>query len=317
MDYEQVKGAGVALAVQELGQGHHPTVVLVHGFPDTHAVWEPLAARLAAGAPEQFHVVTYDVRGAGASDRPPRTSDYRLPLLVEDLAAVIDATSPDRPVHLVAHDWGSVQGWEAVASERLRGRIASFTSISGPSLDHVGLWAARNARRGWRGWTTLVAQWARSSYIGAFHLPGAVRVTVRLGRSSRLRAAFARGLRRREGVDTDDRWPAPTFGADAAHGMRLYRANVGVRLRRPQLRTTEVPVQLVVPRRDPYVPPSLLVGIEQFAPSLWRREVDAGHWVVRSHPEELAAWVTEFASHVAGPTELPSEPLQHRNEASV
>ena len=317
MDEEQIQGAGVALAVQEIGPRGHPTVVLVHGFPDTHAVWEPLATQLAAGAPEPFHVVTDDVRGAGASGRPPHTADYRLPLLVDDLAAVIDATSPDGPVHLVGHDWGSVQGWEAVVAERLRGRIASFTSISGPSLDHIGPWAARHARQGWRGWAALVGQWARSSYVGAFHLPGAVRVATRLGRSAGIRAAFARGLRRREGVVTDDRWPAPTFGADVSHGMRLYRANIGTRLRRSQLRTTEVPVQLVVPRRDPYVPPSLLVGIEQLAPVLWRREVDAGHWVVRSHPEELAAWVTEFAAHVAGSAELPPEPLQHRNEASV
>ena len=30
----------------------------------------------------------------------------------------------------------------------------------------------------------------------------------------------------REGVPTDDRWPAPTFGSDFAHGVDLYRANV-------------------------------------------------------------------------------------------
>ncbi|TCN35797.1 hypothetical protein EV644_11452 [Kribbella orskensis] len=34
---------------------------------------------------------------------------------------------------VLAHDWGSIQAWQIVTSERLRGRIASFVSISGPT----------------------------------------------------------------------------------------------------------------------------------------------------------------------------------------
>src|SRR5205085_969867 len=58
-------------------------------------------------------------------------------LLVRDMAAVIDAVSPDEKVHLVGHDWGSIQAWEAVTT--MPERFASFTSISGPGLDHAGL----------------------------------------------------------------------------------------------------------------------------------------------------------------------------------
>ena len=43
-------------------------------------------------------------------------------------------------VHLVGHDWGSLQGWEAVTTDHMAGRIASFTSMSGPCLDHAGWW---------------------------------------------------------------------------------------------------------------------------------------------------------------------------------
>lgn len=329
-----MRGAGVTLAVHERGPRDGPTVVLVHGYPDTHAVWDPVARMLAEDGAAPCHVVTYDVRGAGASDAPARTADYALALLVDDLAAVIDATSPERAVHLVGHDWGSVQGWEATRSPRLRGRLSSFTSISGPSLDHVGLWLSRQARGGWRGWRTLAGQGARSSYIGAFHVPGAVRASARALGSPRLCALAARRLRRREGV-TDRDWPAPTFGADVPAGMRLYRANVRPRLRRPDPRASDVPVQLVVPVRDRYVPPTLLTGLERFAPVVWRRPVDAGHWVVRSHPGLVAASVAEVVGHVEGTrpsealealrvggtgpgsAELPPEPLQLRNDASV
>jgi len=42
------------------------TVVLVHGFPDDQTVWEPVVTAL----PDDWHVITYDVRGAGRSTQP-------------------------------------------------------------------------------------------------------------------------------------------------------------------------------------------------------------------------------------------------------
>ncbi|MGH3392942.1 MAG: alpha/beta fold hydrolase, partial [Actinomadura sp.] len=129
-----VHGDGVELAVQERGDTEHPTVLLVHGYPDTQAVWAPVAARLA----DRFHVVTYDVRGAGGSSVPSGTEPYRFEHLMNDLRAVLDAVRPGDPVHLVGHDWGSIQSWEAVTT--MADRFASFTSISGPCLDHVAHW---------------------------------------------------------------------------------------------------------------------------------------------------------------------------------
>src|SRR4051812_22182803 len=119
---------GVRLAVQERGAAGAPTVVAVHGYPDDHRVWQGVADDLAV----DHRFVTYDVRGAGASDAAPARVGYRLDRLAEDLAAVLDAASPDRPVHLLAHDWGAIQAWHAVTDPRFAARVASFTSISGP-----------------------------------------------------------------------------------------------------------------------------------------------------------------------------------------
>ena len=163
----RIEGAGLELALTERGDAARPAVVLVHGFPDTSAVWNPVAELLA----DDFHVVTYDVRGAGRSDVPGRRADYALSNLVDDLAAVIDAVSPDAPVHLVAHDWGSIQAWEAVTTDRLAGRFASYTSISGPPIDHAALWARshRSLRSG--GLRPALRQAVHSWYIAFFHLP--------------------------------------------------------------------------------------------------------------------------------------------------
>src|ERR1051326_5334046 len=101
---------GVRLLVKEQGVVGRPVVVLLHGYPDNSTVWDRVAELLA----ERFHVVRYDVRGAGGSGAPGDRGGYRLDRLAADLAAVVRAVSPGRPVHLVAHDWGSIQGWHAV-----------------------------------------------------------------------------------------------------------------------------------------------------------------------------------------------------------
>lgn len=294
MTQRRVTSGAVDIAVLEDGSPEDPTVLLVHGYPDTGAVWDEVVERLR----HRFHVVTYDVRGAGESSVPRDPRAYALPELVRDLAAVIDAVSPARPVHLVGHDWGSIQGWEAVTGALLDGRIASFTSISGPCLDHVGHWMrsrVRPARRTWpRDWAELAGQGARSWYVGFFQAPGLPEALWRRVLARRWSAFLSQA----EGVEPRPGHPADTLGRDAAAGVALYRTNVPSRLREPAERRTDVPVQLVVPDRDTYLSPALYAGLEQWAPRLWRRTLRAGHWVQRTHPETLARWITEFAEHL-------------------
>ncbi|MEZ4287266.1 MAG: alpha/beta fold hydrolase [Polyangiales bacterium] len=130
----RINSKGTSLMAYTCGDPSRPPVVLVHGYPDDHSVWDSVVAHLK----KDFFVVTYDVRGAGASDHPERQRDYRLSVLSRDLVAVLDHVVPNRAVHLVGHDWGSIQSWESVTDPSLRDRFLSYTSLSGPCLDHVG-----------------------------------------------------------------------------------------------------------------------------------------------------------------------------------
>lgn len=291
--HRAVASGEVTLAVTEWGEPNHPTVVLVHGFPDTSAVWTRVAELLAP----EHHVVAYDVRGVGGSTAPAkRGSGYRLDRLVADLEAVIDETSPGRSVHLVGHDWGSVQLWEAVTEPRLRSRIASFTSISGPCLDHVGH-QLRDLIRHPRpaNLARLADQAARSSYVFAAQLPGAPWVAATLGPSLLPFLKAADGVSRTETA-------APTADEVRA-GLQLYRSNVRARLRSPGWRTTDVPVQVIAIGGDRFVPPALTEGVERYAPRLWRRLVQGRHWSVATHPQRAATWIRELVSHVEGAPE--------------
>jgi NAD(P)-dependent dehydrogenase (short-subunit alcohol dehydrogenase family)/pimeloyl-ACP methyl ester carboxylesterase len=278
-----VLSGDVRLAVFEQGDPTAPTVVLVHGYPDTHEVWDDVVALLAP----DFHVVTYDVRGAGASDRPAAEAAYRLEHLAADLFAVIDAVSPDEPVHLVAHDWGSIQSWEAVTEPTAR--IASFTSISGPCLDHVGKGLRRPQ-------PAHLRQLLRSWYIVAFHLPVLAPLFWRLWLAKR----WAGVLHKLEGVR---KRPATTLKTDAVNGISLYRANVLPRLRSPRERRTDIPVQVVQPMRDRYVDTTPL-DLERWVPNLRRRTLAAGHWAPLTHPAAVARMVTEFIHSTEQPREL-------------
>ncbi|MEV5186362.1 SDR family oxidoreductase [Streptomyces werraensis] len=287
-----VRTGGVELSVAELGDPERPAVVLVHGYPDSKEVWSRVAPRLA----ERFHVVAYDVRGHGGSTAPrPLRGGFTLEKLTDDFLAVVDAVSPHRPVHLVGHDWGSVQGWEFVTVPRARERILSFTSVSGPSLDHFGHWIkSRVSRPTPRRAGHLLGQGLRSWYVYALHTP----VLPELAWRGPLGRRWPRMLERMERVPGDD-YPTSSLPSDAAHGAWLYRDNVRPRLGDPRPDAyAHVPVQLVTPLGDRFLSPRLHDGLEQWAPRLVRRTLSSGHWVPRSRPDQLATWIADFVTSV-------------------
>jgi pimeloyl-ACP methyl ester carboxylesterase len=279
-----VRSGDVRLAVREHSPGGdgRPTVVLVHGYPDRQDTWNALVRRLPL---EDWHVVTYDVRGAGASDAPADRAGYRTERLVDDLVAVLDSVSADR-AHLVGHDWGSVQLWDAVAAEatdeRLRGRIASFTSISGPSLDHLA-WLSRH-RRGRE--VAMLNQMLHSWYVYAFHLPALPELVWR-----RAWPRLTRRLERGQGLP-EGHW-GPELADDAANGLNLYRANVLGRMRAPRRWRTDVPVLVLRPTRDAFLTSVIEDGLEEFCSDVRTERLAAGHWVMVSQPERVAALLVD------------------------
>lgn len=272
---------GINLATRRRGDPAKPAVLFVHGYPDNSDVWDRLTDLLA----DDYHLMAYDVRGAGASSAPSGLAAYRLDQLRDDLFAVIDALSPGRPVHLVAHDWGSIQSWEAVTEPDAATRIASYTSLSGPCLDHVGL-SLRGAAAG--DLAGSLKQALKSGYIAAFHVPLLAPAAWKLG----LAKAWPGFLERTERIRVS---PSPTQSRDGAQGIALYRANMVPRLLRPRRRRARIPVQLLVALRDRYVGPDLAALAESWADSLQRHDLDTGHWgPLLGQPEITATHLRAF-----------------------
>ena len=261
---------GQHLAVYETGRGDGPVLVLVHGFPDDHSVWNSVAAELA----DEFRLVTYDVRGAGASDAPTARAAYLLDQLADDLGRVAASTGSD-PVHLVAHDWGSIQAWHAATSADAAERYASLTSVSGPDVAQSGVWLAKAWRTHRR---DAVRQITSSWYVGMFLLPVVPRLVWYSGLGHRLMPKAA---------------PA-TSVADAVHGLQLYRANFG---RHPahEPRPCVLPVQVLAPRYDEYLThPMVSQAPQPWVRDLRVQQIDGGHWGFVAHPGRVAEPVRMF-----------------------
>ncbi|WP_167102135.1 SDR family oxidoreductase [Mycobacterium sp. DL592] len=283
---------GTRIAVYEEGNPEGPTVVLVHGWPDSHVLWDGVMPLLE----QKFRIIRYDNRGAGASSAPQKASSYTMPNFADDFAAVVAELSPTERVHVLAHDWGSAGMWEYLSRPGAADRVASFTSVSGPCADHFSRYVRDGLKRPYRPkrFSRALSQAGHLSYMAGFSVPVLAPALMRVG-AKRLRHLMIRGIPAAQVHD------GATYVTDAANGMKIYRANFFRSLRRARTdRYIDVPVQLIVNLDDPYVRPYVYDDTPRWAPRLWRRDIRAGHWAPFSHPKVLADAVTELADHLDG-----------------
>jgi pimeloyl-ACP methyl ester carboxylesterase len=79
-------------------QRHNPGALLLHGVPETRAMWQPLMAELASDRV----VIAPDLKGLGESEHSP---PYDIPTLARELAALA-LHEVDGRIDVVGHDWG-------------------------------------------------------------------------------------------------------------------------------------------------------------------------------------------------------------------
>jgi short-subunit dehydrogenase len=201
-------------------------------------------------------------------------------------------------VHLLAHDWGSIQSWAAVTDASVMNKVASFTSISGPHLSYAGKFL-RSARSP-RGLVDVIRQFFASGYIWFFLTPGLPELLIRAGVGVKLVEAFGRignsSTRNRPGD------PVRSTG-DYVNGLNLYRANMPGPFLAPgaELPQTTVPVQVLAPRMDLFVTPALQRHTGSIPLGSRVVPIEGGHWVVTVRPDVVARLASEWIDrHVDG-----------------
>ncbi len=252
----------LAMNVIDVGQGE--PVLLLHGFPDTHAVWrEQIPALVDAG----YRVVAPDTRGCGLSQMPRKTADYHLDHLVADVIALLDALGLDR-VRLVAHDWGAVIGWQMAI--RHPQRVERYVALS---VGHPTAYARGGLMQKLKGWYVLMFQlrgfaewlltrrdWALFRWFTGF--PGEMpQWRVVLSRPGRLTA-----------------------------GIRYYRANLGLVVPR-RLPPVQVPVIGFYSDGDRFLTEGQMIDSARYCEAgfRYRRIAGANHWMQLDAPQRVNA----------------------------
>jgi len=140
-------GGGLRLSVREWGDRDGPPLLLVHGWSQSQLCW---ARQIEGHLARRFHIVTFDNRGHGMSEKPLGAQPYLdAGLWAEDVAAVIDHLGLDRPV-LVASSYGGFIVTDYVRAYGERG-IAGINLVGGavmlkpPTFDHIGPGLLENA----------------------------------------------------------------------------------------------------------------------------------------------------------------------------
>ena len=145
---------GQNLELAEAGDPASPRLALcLHGFPELNYSWRAQMPLLAARG---WRVWAPNMRGYGASSKPEGHLNYRLDILIEDVAALIDASGAAE-VMLIAHDWGALVAWH-FAIRRLR----PLTRLVIMNVPHPMC-----AQREIRHWYQLKKSW----YMFMFQIP--------------------------------------------------------------------------------------------------------------------------------------------------
>jgi pimeloyl-ACP methyl ester carboxylesterase len=270
---------GLRFDVTEHGPGDGPPVLLLHGFPQTAASWEPVARRLADAG---HRVLAPDQRGYSPGARPSGRRAYRLEELVDDAVALADAAGADT-VHVVGHDWGAIVAWGLAALRPERVRTLTAVSVPHPAAFLRAIGTSRQALLSW--------------YVYAFQVPGlAERV---LSRPGGLVGALRRTGQTPERARRDEAALAARGGLrpTLTGAINWYRAV-------PLWEHRGLPVAVATPTLMVWSDGDAAIGraavdlTPRWVTGPYRLEVLSGvtHWIADEVPDRLADLVLE---HVA------------------
>jgi pimeloyl-ACP methyl ester carboxylesterase len=122
----QVSARGLVFDVETSGPDDAPAVLLLHGFPQTAHCWRHVTPQLTG-----FRAIAPDQRGYSPGARPDDVEAYRVPELVADALALLDALGVEQ-AHVVGHDWGAAVAWQLGARHPERVRTLSIVSVPHP-----------------------------------------------------------------------------------------------------------------------------------------------------------------------------------------
>lgn len=275
----RIKANGLTHFVRDDGPEDAPVAILLHGFPDSSAVWSAVTPLLVA---EGFRIIAPDMRGFGETDMAPHTEDYEIfsAGAVPDVMGVLDRLNIER-AHVVGHDFGAPVGWALAALHPERFITLTALSVGHPRAFMKGGFKQKlmswyivfHQLRGFAEWGYRYRNWRylRKHWKGHPDPDGAIALLEREGRLTaglnwyRANMSFERMLK------------PPPFGA---------RGNEFVR----------IPTLGIWSDGDKYLDEKQMETSGAYVKAPWRYErlEGVGHWISYEAPERLAELLADF-----------------------
>jgi pimeloyl-ACP methyl ester carboxylesterase len=259
-------------------ESDRPTVILLHGFPVTSAMWKPLISALANSG---YRAVAFDQRGYSPGARPLEAALYSLPNLVSDVLAVADAVGA-KTFHLIGHDWGAAVGWATVLEHPDRVLTWTGLSIAHPQAFSDALLNDPD-------------QQARSSYFTLFNTPIVPEVLLTFNSLALLRSAY-------EGMDKDNiaEYLAVLSEPRAlSSALNWYRQMGNLTDTIPASPETSVPTLFVWGSNDSAVGRAAVLDQRQYMKGPYKEiETDGEHWLMTTHADQINSQVLEHIGSI-------------------
>ncbi len=278
-----IEANGQTFEVAQAGDGEKLALCL-HGFPELHYSWRhqiPLLVDMG------YKVWAPNLRGYGGSSKPDGVDSYRLNTLVQDVAALIDASGAEE-VTLIAHDWGAIIAWHFAIL-----KIRPLTRLVIMNVPHP-----KCAQRELKHWYQLKKSW----YIFFFQLPWLPEKMLGRKRAQPIKEAFSRMA-----VDKS-RFPDSDLQAYADAASRPGALRSMINYYRALLRTkdgrnigdgmVDIPTLMIWGEEDTAIDIRCTDGTAEWVPDLeLHRLPGVSHWVQQEAPEKVNAILREWLSH--------------------
>ncbi len=284
-----VSANGVRLHAAEAGDG--PLVLLLHGFPQFWWTWR---SQLTALADAGFRAVAPDLRGYGASDKPPR--GYDLPTLSADMAALVRALG-ERDAVVVGHDWGGLLGWTMAALHPRTVRRLVVLSMAHPRRLRASMTDAGQRRAFRHALRFQLPRLPERSLTRADDDPVADLMRRWAGPAWSTTSDFAEAVARYRSAA---RIPQAAYGAMEYYrwaGRSQLRPD-GLRYARRMAAPVTAPTLQLHGELDPCVLVSTARGSGRYVagPYEWRELPGIGHFPQEEAPETITAAIREWST---------------------
>lgn len=267
---------------REYGIPSNPTIVMIHGWPETSYCWHHVATQLQ----DKYRPIAIDLRGAGGSNRALDKSNYSKDQLALDIFAVLDQLGIDS-FYLAGHDWGSavVQEMAFAKPSRIKklvllnmviihnkqGKTAAYKVLGQQlfypfwyqffqNLKELPEILIKGKENEWvrffmRGMSSSVPEDSIAEYVKSYQVEGSI--------------TCAANLYRTMGMDTK-RW-------QTYEGKKI-----------------NVPTKMIYGNLDPVIIREYLTDIDSCFDNISISELETGHFILDEKPAEVAQILGDF-----------------------